>query len=138
MERFELNQEKVNHQDLLTLAVNPNELTYGNSHFLWGLRNTYNTDQQVHGHEVDTYDNLGGKTGAYKTSDLPPKPQTAATVATLDSYKRPPVKRVNLAMSSAGSHVTAFHVKKVPDHQTLAVAKVKPFSLLSKERFSAT
>lgn len=44
LERFELFQEKVNNQDVLNLAVNPNELTYGNSHFLWTLRNTYNTE----------------------------------------------------------------------------------------------
>lgn len=41
---------------MLTLAVNPTELQYGNSHFLWGLRNTYNTELQAHGKETESFD----------------------------------------------------------------------------------
>ena len=44
LERYELHQEKVNHQETLNLVVNPNVLTYGNSHFLWSLRNTHSTE----------------------------------------------------------------------------------------------
>jgi len=37
-------------------------------------------------------------------------------------------------MSAVGSHTTAHHVKKVPDHQKEAVAKINPFNILHKER----
>jgi hypothetical protein len=41
-----------------------------------------------------------------------------------------------MAMSSQGSTVKHIYQKKVPEHQVQAVAKVRPFSLLHKERFS--
>ena len=39
--------------------------------------------------------------------------------------------------SAAGSGNVMTYQKKVPDHQMQAVAKVRPFSLLNKERFSS-
>ncbi len=50
LERFELFQEKVNNQEVLGLAVNPNELQFGNSHFMWTLRNNFHSELQAQGH----------------------------------------------------------------------------------------
>jgi hypothetical protein len=40
-------------------------------------------------------------------------------------------------MTSNGSSTHATYVKKMPDHQREAVAKILPYSLVHKERFSA-
>lgn len=37
-------------------------------------------------------------------------------------------------MSAVGSSTTAHFMKKVPDHQKVAVAKINPFNILHKER----
>lgn len=55
LERFELFQEKVNNQEVLNLAVNPNELQFGNSHFMWSLRNDFTNEKEANGHEVQAF-----------------------------------------------------------------------------------
>ena len=57
----------------------------------------------------------------------PPKPFTASPGVTGG-------KRINLEMNSVGSHTIAHFVKKVPDHQKEAVAKIEPFNILNAER----
>ena len=37
-------------------------------------------------------------------------------------------------MSAVGSNTTAHFMKKMPDHQKEAVAKISPFNILNKER----
>ena len=117
IERFELYQEKVNQQEILNIAINPNELQYGSSHFQWGLRNAYKTELQEHGHELDAYDSLDMELKDRLKTGKPPKPSTAQST----------IKRQNLEFVSNGDPIC---VKKVPDFQKVAVAKVKPFSLL--------
>ena len=37
-------------------------------------------------------------------------------------------------MTSNGSNVNHTYIRKAPDHQRVAVAKIKPFSMLTDER----
>jgi len=39
-----------------------------------------------------------------------------------------------MAMTAVGSSTNAHFLKKVPDHQKEAVAKINPFNILHKER----
>ena len=55
----------------------------------------------------------------------PPKPSTAAPGT---------FKRLNMAMTTVGSSTHAHFIKKVPDHQKEAVAKINPFNILHNER----
>lgn len=66
-----------------------------------------------------------------KSATKPPRP--IPSTAALGSR---PFKRLNLAITSIGSNISHTYIKKVPDHQVEAVAKIRPFSLLHKERFA--
>lgn len=56
MERYEFYQEKVNQQEVLNLANNTNTASFGKSHFIWGLRNTFTNELESQGHEAGAFD----------------------------------------------------------------------------------
>lgn len=70
-------------------------------------------------------DKYGQNSQTLNAAAKPPKPNTAAPGA---------FKRLNLAMSAVGSQTTAHFLKKVPDHQKEAVAKIQPFNILNPGR----
>ena len=113
------------------IAASPTELTAGNSYFMWSLRNNHETELLAHGHAIGAYENNKSSLEKYTLTNSashaskPPKPNTAAVGV---------YKRLNLAMNTTGSQTTAHHIKKVPDHQKEAVAKINPFNILHKER----
>jgi hypothetical protein len=57
IERNELLQEKNNQQDVLSIAVNPYELTAGFGYFQWTLRNEHETELEAEAHAADAFVN---------------------------------------------------------------------------------